>query len=279
MRVKVLVENTEHEMFKGEHGLSLLIEYKGKKYLVDAGSSGMFAENADLMKEDLGEIDKAFLSHAHYDHSTGFTEFFEKNQTAKVYLQKASKQKCYYKIVGPIKKYIGIPEGMLERFEDRFVFVDGYMDLGDGIYILPHTTKNLIERGKSAHMCTVVGEKTEYDDFSHEQTVVFEDEDGLVCFNSCSHAGVENIIEEVKAVFPNKKIKAFFGGFHMMGALGVTTCSFKKEEVWEVAEKLLNSSDATFYSGHCTGLLAYEWLAEKLGDRIQSFHSGKIIEV
>lgn len=279
MKVKVLVENTANGQCEGEHGLSLFAEYNGKNYIVDTGSTGLYSKNAKLMNVDLSTVEAAFLSHAHYDHSGGFNEFFEANKTAKVYLQEKCKNKTYFKIVGPIKKYIGIPEGLLTNFQDRFEYVDGYRELGDGIYILPHTTPNLIKRGEHAHMCAVVGDKVLFDDYSHEQTVVFEESDGLVCFNSCSHAGVENIIEEVKSVFPAKRIKAFFGGFHMMGALGPQTSNFKKEEVQAIANQLLTSSDAVFYSGHCTGEIAFAWLKEVMGDRIIAFHSGKVIEV
>lgn len=279
MIVKVLVENTECENCKSEHGLSLFVEYNGQNFLIDTGSSGLYSKNAAVMNVDLSTVNKAFLSHAHYDHSGGYNEFFEANTKANVYLQKNCRQKYYYKIVGPIKKYIGIPEGILDKYSDRFTYVDGYKDLGEGIHIVPHTTPDLVKRAQRAHMCAMVDSNVEFDDFSHEQTVVFEENDGLICFNSCSHAGVENIIKEIKERFPDKKIKAFFGGFHMMGAMGPTTCNFKKEEVQEVAKELLTSSTATFYSGHCTGLVAFDWLKEVMGDRLVALHSGKVIEV
>lgn len=281
MIVKVLVENTEWGECKGEHGLSLLIEYNNKFYIVDTGASGLFAENAEKMKVDLSAIEAGFLSHAHYDHSGGYVELFEKNKNAKIYLQTAAKQRFFYKIAGPVKKYIGIPKGILERYNDRFEYVDGYKDFGNGIYILPHNANNskIMERAKHTHMCEEVNGKILYDSFSHEQTVVFRENDGLVCFNSCSHSGVEVVIEEVKKAFPNDRIKAFFGGFHMMGITGASSCSYKKSEVLEVANELMESSEAVFYSGHCTGTIAFDYLKEVLGDRLQKLYSGKEMEV
>lgn len=278
MKITVLVENTKQGECECEHGLSLMIEYKGDKYLVDTGASGMFAENAKKLGVDLSTIKAGFLSHAHYDHSSGYPEFFESNSTAKIYLQQAAANKCFFKIAGPIKKYIGIPNGILSDYQDRFEYVDGYRDLGNGIYIIPHSTPEIINRAIRTHMCTEIDGKIVYDDFSHEQTVVFEEEDGLVCFNSCSHGGVDVIIEEVKRAFPGKNIKAYCGGFHMMGPLGPTTSSYAKEEVSEVARKLLESSNARFYSGHCTGTIAFDWLKEVMGDRIEAFYSGKVFE-
>ncbi len=279
MKIKVLVENSAMEGLNAEHGLCLYIEYRDKKYLVDSGASNLFAENAEKMGVDLGKVDTAFLSHAHYDHSSGFNKFFEINNSAKVYLQKASKNRQYYKIAGPLKKYIGIPEGMLDEHMDRFEYIDGFSKIDDGIYTIPHSSDGILDRARHTHMCVIVNDKIQYDDFKHEQTVVFEEDDGLVCFNSCSHAGVDTIIDEVKKTFPEKKIKAYIGGFHMMGALGPSSCSYKKEEVQSVAKKLMDSSDAIFYSGHCTGTTAYEWLKEILQERLEAIQTGKTFNI
>lgn len=278
MKVKILVENTETKGLQSEHGLCVYVEYKEKAYLIDSGASGMFVSNADKMSVDLNKVDKAFLSHAHYDHSGGYEEFFERNKHAKVYLQKSAMNRYYYKIIGPIKKYIGIPEGMLQKHANRFEYVDGAMKVDEGIYIVPHSMEGILERAKHTHMCVMVDNKINYDDFSHEQTVVFEEEDGLVCFNSCSHSGVEIVIEEVKKAFPDKKIKAYIGGFHMMGVTGISSCSYTEQEVKEVAKNLIRTSEAKFYSGHCTGLIAYDWLKEILGERLDSLYSGKVFD-
>lgn len=279
MKIKVLIENNAKEGFCAEHGLCLYVEYKNKKYLIDSGASEQFVENATKLGVRLDQIDMAFLSHAHYDHSSGYPKFFEQNKQAKVYLQKASKNKQYYKIAGPIKKYIGIPKGILEEYSNRFEYIDGAKQIDDGIYIVPHSLDGILERAKHTHMCVIVDGKTQYDDFSHEQTVVFEEEDGLICFNSCSHSGVDIVIKEVQKAFPDKKIKAYIGGFHMMGIMGADSCSYSKEEVQAVAKQLMELTEARFFSGHCTGTIAYEWLKEILKDRLDAFYSGKIIEI
>ena len=190
-------------------------------------------------------------------------------------MQKASKNRQYFKIAGPIKKYIGIPEGMQEKYEDRFEYIDGFAKIDEGIYIVPHSSDGILERAKHTHMCVMINNKIQYDDFKHEQTVVFEEEDGLVCFNSCSHAGVDIVIDEVKKAFPGKRIKAYVGGFHMMGVMVASSCGYSKEEVQSIARKLMEKTDASFYSGHCTGTVAYEWLKEILGEKLEAFQTGK----
>ncbi|MDD6213331.1 MAG: MBL fold metallo-hydrolase [Clostridiales bacterium] len=279
MEVKVLVEDTAKNGMACEHGLSIWITYKGNHYLVDTGATDLYTENARKMGLNLAEVEGVFLSHAHYDHSGGFLPFFKANEKAGVYLQKSAGYCRCYKIVGDMKKYIGIPSEVLENYENRMIYVDGYRSLGNGIHILPHTTKELSLRGKRAHMYVEKNGQIHIDDFSHEQTIVFEEEDGLVLFNSCSHGGVENIVKEVNQKFPDKKIKAFFGGFHMMGPDGVCTCQFEKEEVQKVAEELNRLEGTVFYSGHCTGQIAFEWLREIMGDRMTALYSGMEIQL
>ena len=46
LRITVLMENTAREGLEAEHGLSFFLEYRGRRFLLDAGSSGRFADNA-----------------------------------------------------------------------------------------------------------------------------------------------------------------------------------------------------------------------------------------
>ena len=279
MIIKVLVENTAAAGLPAEHGLCLYVEYRGKAYLIDSGATGLFAENAERMGVDLGAVEAAFLSHAHYDHAGGFPAFFGRNARAKVYLQRAAEGRSCVAAVGPFSKYIGMPKGMLEQYWDRFEFVDGAAQVAEGIFLVPHSSPGLRERAKQTHMCVMDGRRRVYDDFSHEQTVVFEEEDGLVCVSSCSHSGVDIVVEEVARTFPGRRIKAYVGGFHMMGLGGVTSCGYSRDEVRAVAGKLLGSGCEAFYSGHCTGLIAFGWLEEVLEGRLTALETGKVFEI
>ena len=87
MKFVVLMENTAPEggCLSAEAGLSLYIEHREHKLLLDAGSSGKFADNAAALGIDLSQVELAVLSHGHYDHSDGLRRFFAVNQRAKVY--------------------------------------------------------------------------------------------------------------------------------------------------------------------------------------------------
>ena len=73
LKITTLIENQPDD--KGElafeHGLSLFIEFAGKRLLFDTGQTGAFADNARKLGIDLSRLDAVILSHGHYDHSGG----------------------------------------------------------------------------------------------------------------------------------------------------------------------------------------------------------------
>ena len=76
MKFTVLMENTapEGSCLASEHGLSLYLEHRGHRLLLDAGSSGKFADNAAALGIDLSQVELAVLSHGHFDHGGGIAE-------------------------------------------------------------------------------------------------------------------------------------------------------------------------------------------------------------
>ena len=90
MKVTVLMENTSPECLLHEHGLSLHLSYEGHSVLLDAGSSGRFTENAAALGVDLAAVEKAALSHGHWDHADGLAAFFACNAAAPVYARPAA---------------------------------------------------------------------------------------------------------------------------------------------------------------------------------------------
>ena len=59
--ITVLAENTAREGLAAEHGLSFWIRYGGHAFLLDAGSTAVFAENADRLGISVGEAEFAGL--------------------------------------------------------------------------------------------------------------------------------------------------------------------------------------------------------------------------
>lgn len=271
MKITTIVENDAPEGtdLAGEWGLCLHILFEEKQYLLDTGRTNLYVENAPKLGIHIEEVDKAVLSHAHYDHSGGYDSFFEKNQKAKLYLRSCCKQNCYSQH-GWKKAYIGVPKGIMKKYENRIVRVDGDYQLENKVWLIPHKQENLGQIGKKARLYIRRGFRFYPDDFEHEQSLVFQTEQGLVILNSCSHSGAYNIIREVQKTFPGQPILAMIGGFHLK--------SSSEKEVKDFGEALKKCEVKYLYTGHCTGIPAYQILKEILGDRLQPLTTGTVIE-
>lgn len=271
LKITVLADNKEGCGCCGEHGLSLYIEADDTKVLLDAGRSQLFAQNAKKLGIDLTKVDVAVLSHSHYDHADGFDKFFEINNRARLYARKETAE-IYYSMHEGKMAYIGPRKGMLAEYANRIEYVDDvYTISGTGITLIPHSTPNLSKVGNHAKLYKKINGEILPDDFSHEQTMAFETKKGLVIFNSCSHSGPEVIINEVLKIFPDHKIYAYIGGFHLF--------RLSREEVCEFAKKIETLCIDHIYTGHCTGEDAYSILSETLGKKACQIHVGKIIEL
>lgn len=268
MRITILVDNNTRSTLQAEWGLSLLIEYNGHKLFLDAGTTGIFVENAKTLGIAVGDIEFAVLSHAHYDHADGFARFFAENKTAKCYIRSCCGEDCYDR---KKDKYIGIKPGLLEEYADRFVRIDGDLELLPGVTLLPHKTAGLDRVGEKVGMYRYLDGVWVPDDFAHEQSLVFETDKGLVICNSCCHGGADCIIEEVKQTFPGKQIYALIGGLHLYRA--------SDGEILGLAEKIRETGIEKIYTGHCTGERAMELLTEKIPSAIEQIYTGMEIEI
>lgn len=83
-KMTVIVDNVPYGELAGEWGLSILVEYDGKKILVDAGASPLFAGNMEKLGLDMADVDYAVLSHAHFDHANGMPRLLSGQQQSEI---------------------------------------------------------------------------------------------------------------------------------------------------------------------------------------------------
>ena len=280
MKVTTLIENQAPDSLCREHGLAIHIEYKGKNYLLDTGASGQFAENAHRLGICLSDVDAAFLSHAHYDHSGGYREFFSEKSKAVLYLQKAVRENCYSKFL-LYRQYIGVPKGVLKNYRNRLRFMSGTVETEPGVWTVSHSIPGLSERGRRGHMYIKSKNGFSPDNYSHEQSLVFERENDLVLFNSCCHAGVVSIIDEVNYALKtaDKKVSYVFGGFHTMGLRGPGSMSGRPEDIQELGRQLLKRNISCVYTGHCTGIPAFRVLKKTMKEKVRYMKTGSVISL
>ena len=280
MEVIGLIENEISQgqtNLKAEAGLSLFIRLKNKNILFDTGSSGAFADNAEKLGIDLSTVDFVVISHSHFDHTGGLERFFQINNTAKVYISEHVKGSYYYKLFF-LKKYIGTNQNTLKTYGDRFVFVEGDLQISEGINIVGSISNHHKLPSDSKHIFVKKNNKLVPDDFSHEQMLIITEGDKLQVFTGCSHHGIVNMVESAEKMAKGKRMNVI-GGFHMYNPL-TKGLSEKKEDVINVG-KLLNNNKSidTIATGHCTGKGAFKILKGVLGDKLLSLNTGSTVSI
>ncbi|MCD8333959.1 MAG: MBL fold metallo-hydrolase [Clostridiales bacterium] len=270
--VTVLVENTTDGPLRCEHGLSLLIEWRGRRVLLDAGQSGLFLENADALGISLIGLDACVLSHGHYDHAGGFGALLRRDPAARVYAQKAAFEPHLSGSGGKIHP-IGIPPEAAARRE-RFLLVMDTTEILPGVYLVPHSTADLARLGAKGKLYRQVGGELLPDDFAHEQSLVLDTERGLVLFNSCSHGGAANILREAREAL-GKPVYAYVGGLHLKGRRdGREVCALTPVETEALCAAFRRENVRHIYTGHCTGAPGLELLRQGLGERVRPLTTG-----
>ena len=276
MRITVLMENTGPSEFKIEHGLSLYIEFNDKKYLLDAGPSDSFFKNAHALSIDLGRVDKAVLSHGHYDHGDGFMVFLNQYKDKVVYGAKNIFDD-YYSGSGGSVHYIGL-SSKLKQMKNRFNTISKDTKIDEKIYLILDDVSNTKEIGVQKKLYKKVDDVLQPDNFDHELSLVFDTPKGLVICNSCSHAGLESIVDNIKKRL-NKPVYAYVGGLHMKSTKNhIETSSFTEEQIQNLCI-FIEKNIQYVLTGHCTGNVSYDLLKKCLKDRIDFLTTGKTIEI
>ena len=267
LEMTVLIDNLADAPLVGEWGLSILIDADDKRILLDTGASGLFARNAECLGIDLSSVDTGVLSHAHYDHAGGLDTFFELNRNAPFLVREGVCENCFGVKEG-VLRYIGIQRGILEKHASRIQYVSGVHELASGIWLVPHRRADYSAIALRNDLYTVDNGERRPDDFGHEQSLVIETVKGLVVFNSCSHAGMTNILADIREMLGRCDVCAYVGGLHLY--------NMTDEELDALSGKIKRTGIEHIFTGHCTGDHAFAFLKARLGGRIEQFSSGFI---
>lgn len=269
MKITVLMENSpgDDPRLIPEHGLSLLIETKRHRLLMDTGPSPHTWENAARLGVDLSSVDTVILSHGHYDHTGGVMSLAETHPGLTVYLQRSALGAFYSG-----ERYIGM--------DPRIAMLPG-LRLLDGDFVIdeelslfaPITGRRLWPASNLALSEIVAGVRRQ-DRFLHEQFLVVHEEERLVLVTGCAHNGILNLLDRFRDHY-HRDPDAVISGFHMMKKTAYT-----EEETAAIEETghILSSLQTEFWTGHCTGTAA-GLLQEVMGPKLHLLHTGLVIDL
>lgn len=264
MRITALIENTcQNNTCQVEHGLSLYIETKKHTILFDTGQSGVFLENADNLNISLQNIDLAVLSHGHFDHGGGLSEFMKVNKVAPIYINRYAFRE-HYNAKG---KYIGLDRTLYGN--GRIVMTDDELVLDEELRLFTYNDREGILPIRTFGMTEKVRETEGPDSFRHEQYLLIKEDEKTVLISGCSHKGIINIMDWTK----EENLSAVVGGFHFFQ---MEPDQF--EQLDEQAEYLMKYP-VDYYTCHCTGTAQYDYLKAKMGDTLHYIACGDTIEL
>jgi 7,8-dihydropterin-6-yl-methyl-4-(beta-D-ribofuranosyl)aminobenzene 5'-phosphate synthase len=277
MKITVLVEDeTIDGGLAAEHGLSLYIEFGGKRILFDAGTTSAFTGNADKLGVDLSAVDFAVVSHGHYDHTGGLPDFFAINDSAPVYMKREAAGEQFASRDGAGRRYIGVDRRLFGEHAGRIRYVSGAAEPAPGCHIVAEIPAEPHWVCGDANLFVLENEQLVKDAFRHELMLALVEDGGMALITGCSHLGVVNLLRAARKTFPGLPVKAVAGGLHLFGPTPDTmNCS--EEFLDEVAEEL--KTCCAVYAGHCTGRMAFGLLKERLGVRLRPLNTGNILVI
>ena len=264
MKITVLLENTLAQEAKeknlvSEHGLSLYIEFKGKRILFDMGQKAHFLSNAKTLGIDLKNVDYAIISHGHYDHGGGLKTFLQEIGSTPIFLQKTAFDSYY----NAEKNYIGLEQALKES--KNFCFVENYIKIAEGIEIFSCNEKKALHSHTSNNLYSQKESKLQVDNFDHEIYLLLTENKKKILISGCAHKGIINLMEWFE---PDVVV----GGFHFKGL----SCkdSNDREKLEDLAKKL-QSYKTKYYTCHCTGEDQFAVLKTILKDSLEYCGCGK----
>lgn len=276
MKFTILSDNRSADSrFIAEHGLSVLVESRGRRLLLDAGASDVFIQNAQTLGIDLRSVDYLFLSHGHADHTGGVCHFLEVNDRARIILSGQMVGRQFYSMRNYMHRITThLP---LDGVGERLMLVEAGKDenrlveMADGIGVVSHIShRHPLPLANS--LLFVMNDQGQLvrDDFRHEVAIWV---DGLL-FTGCAHSGLLNILEACPWPF-----HTVVGGFHLLDARADER--YEEPAYFEaVARKLAaDYPNATFYTSHCTGDLAFATMQRVMGSQLQPFVCGMEVTI
>ena len=167
------------------------------------------------------------------------------------------------------ERYIGIDTDILKLPNVRLI--DGDLKLDDEMFLFSGiTARRCYPQGNRKLSCLIDGVKTE-DDFVHEQCLVITQNGKRWLLSGCAHNGILNILDGYKALFGGEP-DYVISGFHMMKR-DAEHSEEEKAVIIQTAREL-SQMKTVFYSGHCTGIPAFELMKEIMCDQLIALHSG-----
>lgn len=273
MKIAVALDNCiafgGKKSFRAEHGLSLLIQHAGLRWLMDAGQTDAAFHNLGLLGVTPGQLEGIIVSHGHYDHTGGLVAMLaQAGKTLPVYMAPDIFMRRYSRS-GGVQRYIGVPYAreMLESMGADFCLVDQPRQLAEDLWISgPVPRQTSFEIPDTGFVDETGAEDIVADDMS----LFYAGEKGLTVITGCAHSGLINIIQYGLAVTGCKRLHGIIGGTHLGPA--------SPERQDATLDALASFAPDFVAANHCTGFAMMTRLQTMFGEKFIPAFVGTVVE-
>jgi len=207
MKLTIVYDNTAFRQdLEADWGFSALIEAENiPKILFDTGTDGkILLSNMEKLEIDPAPIEEVFISHSHFDHTGGISEFLKVNQKAKFYVPPSfsgPKDREVITIKGPTKIHENLfSTGELDGIEQSMgIITDKGVVVIDGCSH-PYMGHILDAARQFGRIYGIIGGLHGFSEFG-----LFQDLE-LVCPTHCTQHKAE-----LKELYPQKYIEGGAG--------------------------------------------------------------------
>ncbi len=268
VRIVILVDNTAGPGLVTEHGLSMWIEFNGRRILFDTGQGQALVPNAATLGVDLSLADDIVLSHGHYDHTGGLAAALRYAPKARLHCHPGATTPRYAIRNGTAKPIQMPRESMaaLDRLPGgRLDWVQGPVLLGERIGLTgPIARTHAFEDPGGPFFLDPEGKRP--DAIDDDLALWIGTDQGVIACVGCCHAGLLNTLDQIRQVAGDERIRAIIGGLHLLQA--------SPERLDRTIDALKRSLPELIIPCHCTGDSATAALRAGLGSRVTPGSAG-----
>lgn len=218
--ITTLMEDSlsEHESLVCEHGLSFHIQTPQSRFLFDCGASDRLLRNADKLNIDLSRLDFVVCSHSHYDHAGGLRALAEKSDFRR-FITGDGFFAPKYGLSGVRHTYLGVDfdPSFLEGRGIAHEVCGDLLRLDDFCWLVGNFERTAPDETIPGKFVLREGDAFVPDRFAEEICLAIRFRDGVAVLLGCSHPGVLNILNTVRARL-GLPIRGVWGGTHLLHA-------------------------------------------------------------
>ena len=255
-----------------EHGLSVYLEFRGKRFLFDTGQMWALQWNAARLHLDLSSLDFIVLSHGHYDHTGGLEKVLQTcRRKCPIFAHPDIFQKKVHRKQAE-ERFIGMPLSQ-ERYESLgadFHLGTKWREIESGLFLTGEIPRKTNFETVESEFAVQTEGKLVPDPIRDDQALVLETSKGPVVFLGCGHSGLVNTLQAVQHELGLDYFYAVIGGFHLVQA--------SETRIRRTVSELKKISFRYISPMHCTGFRARTAIFRAFPKQFLDLHVGNECE-